>query len=392
MAAARDLEYLRPYCATDRQEQYLDAMIASGGKLRPAARSLGMKHQPLLRAMRKLKERATMAGEGDYFQSPQAIPNPLTLKGTTTLYKDGVQQLQWVKTTADADQREALVRAACEAMAEDVPRLAPLPAPEAVQSALVNVYTMTDCHIGMMAWREEGGADWDLKIAERTLTGCFEDMVRRSPDAETAIIAQLGDLLHYDSLQAVTPTSGHLLDADGRFGKMVQVAIRVLRRLIDVALLKHRKVVLLPAEGNHDIASSVWMRCMFAALYENEPRVEVIQSETPYYAYQHGEVMLGWHHGHLKKPDQLPLLMAAQFAKMWGATVKRYAHLGDKHHLHEKEHSGMIVTQHPTLAARDAYASRHGWHALRSARSITYHAKVGEVSRIVTSPDMLEAG
>ena len=33
---------------------------------------------------------------------------------------------------------------------------------------------------------------------------------------------------------------------------------------------------------------------------------------------------------------------------------------GHRHHTHEftKEFSGMTVTQHPTLAARDAYASR----------------------------------
>jgi len=130
---------------------------------------------------------------------------------------------------------------------------------------------------------------------------------------------------------------------------------------------------------------------MFAALYENEPRVQVIQSESPYYAHQHGETMLVWHHGHLKKPDALPLYAAAEFAPMWGATKKRYGHLGDKHHLQEREHSGMIVIQHPTLAARDAYASRHGWHALRSARSITYHETYGEVGRVTVGPEMLEA-
>jgi hypothetical protein len=88
---------------------------------------------------------------------------------------------------------------------------------------------------------------------------------------------------------------------------------------------KHEKVVVLMAEGNHDMASSVWLRVMFRALYENEPRVEVIDSELPYYCHQHGKTMLAFHHGHLKKNDQLPLLFASQYPEVWGATTKRYA-------------------------------------------------------------------
>jgi hypothetical protein len=171
---------------------------------------------------------------------------------------------------------------------------------------------------------------------------------------------------------------------------MVRVSIRVLRRIVDCALLKHKNVILLIAEGNHDLASSVWMRHLFAALYEHEPRLTVIQRENPYYAYQHGEVMLFWHHGHMRKPDQLPLMAAAEFPAIWGATRKRYGHVGDKHHAQEKEHSGIIIRQHPTLAARDAYASRHGWHALRAASGITYHTKHGEVARHTVCPEMLE--
>lgn len=51
----------------------------------------------------------------------------------------------------------------------------------------------------------------------------------------------------------------------------------------------------------------------------------------------------------------------------------------------------MIVFQHPTLAARDAYAARGGWHALRSATAVTYHRKFGEVGRNSANPEMLEA-
>jgi hypothetical protein len=128
---------------------------------------------------------------------------------------------------------------------------------------------------------------------------------------------------------------------------------------------------------------------MFQALYENEPRIQVIDSELPYYTYQHGETMLCWHHGHLSKNEALPLLFASQFPKVWGNTNKRYIHCGHRHHTHVKEYSGATVEQHPTLAARDAYAARGGWMAERQVSSITYSDKYGQVAKNTVTPEMI---
>jgi hypothetical protein len=128
---------------------------------------------------------------------------------------------------------------------------------------------------------------------------------------------------------------------------------------------------------------------MFALLYENEPRVTVIDSELPYYVIRHGLTMIGWHHGHLKKFSALPGVFAASFATDWGATTKRYIHTGHMHHRHEIEGSGVTLVQHPTLAARDAYAARGGWISERQVTAITYSARYGEVARNTVTPEML---
>jgi hypothetical protein len=319
------------------------------------------------------------------------LRNSLIVIGRSTLLKDGEPVMEWVKESLDRQKVQEAQDAAYAVLAEALPRIEPTAPPSASERSLCTVYTLTDCHVGMLAWRKEGGEDWDLQIAEDTLLGCFEHMIRTSPASELAVLNQLGDFLHFDGLEAATPTSHHLLDADGRFDKVVQVAIRVLRRVITLVLTKHPRVHVILAEGNHDLASSVWLRQMFAALYENEPRVTVEASPLPYYSVEWGKTMLCFHHGHLKKNDQLPLLFATQFAESWGRTTKRYCHTGHRHHLEEKEHSGMIVFQHPTLAARDAYAARGGWHSMRSATAVTYHLNYGEVGRSTASPDMLLA-
>lgn len=388
-----DYQSLRPY-ASPRQLEMLDAMRREGS-VRKAAKALGITDRPVFAALERLRENAARKGWApDHDMTHTAAPG-FTVSGLSTLYNaEGQMLAQWVKTKQGAENAQAALREAAEALAESMPRLKPLRAPTHAIDALATVYTLTDAHVGALAWHEETGADWDLKIAEQTLLGCYESLLSSSPNSGLGVVAQLGDWMHWDSAVgggATTPTSGHALDADGRYTKVVRVAVKILRRMVDLALMKHDRVLILMAEGNHDLSSSVWLRTLFSALYENEPRAKVIDSPLPYYAHQHGKTMLAWHHGHLRKTDQLPLLFAAQFPQVWGGTTHRYAHTGHFHHVEEKEHSGMTVIQHPTLAARDAYAARGGWIAIRNASAITYHREYGQVGRVTTSPEMAMA-
>ena len=376
--------------ASARQAEMLDALMEHGSNAK-AARALGIDKRNFERALERVRRVASVRGWAPEHDLTHTAAPGFAVKGTSTLYdEDGKPRMQWVKTRADDEARLELMREAADALAEDLPRLPKSPSSRHFADDLASLYTLTDAHVGALCWHQEGGADWDLKIAERTLGGCFEMMLESAPASRVGIVAQLGDFLHQDSMSAVTPTSGHLLDADGRFSKVVRVAVQTLRRVVDGALRKHKHVLVLMAEGNHDLSSSIWLRVMFKALYEREPRVEVIDSPLPYYAYRHGKTMLGCHHGHLKKNDQLPLLFAAQFPTIWGETVKRYVHTGHRHHVEEREHSGMTVVQHPTLAARDAYAARGGWIAERRASAVVYHVEHGEVGRTTVTPEMLQ--
>ena len=167
--------------------------------------------------------------------------------------------------------------------------------------------------------------------------------------------------------------------------------MRGIRTLVSMALSRHDHVHLLICEGNHDEASAVWLRHMFTLLYENEPRVSVNESELPFYSLKWGKTFLGFHHGHKVKNEQLPGLFSAQFRQLWGETTRAYLHCGHRHHADEKEYNGATVIQHPTLAARDAYAARGGWIADRAVQAITYHRSYGQVSRTFVCPEMLAA-
>lgn len=385
-------------------EEAVTAVAAAGGSRVDAARALGITDRTLYKRLTAARDdygmaippapKPTTARTREILKMTEpahsAAPEHFHVKGVSSyIGKDGKLRGQWVKTDQNAEERYEMLRAATEALCQEIKPQRRLPKPKGVNADLLSLYTITDYHVGMLAWREEGGADWDLKIAERTLIDCFRHLVNGAPPAKHAVVYQGGDFLHTDGFMPLTPTSKHVLDADSRFPKIVQVAVRALRAIANAALEKHAHVHVIMEEGNHDLASSVWLRALFAALYEKEPRVTVETSPLPYHAYQHGKTMLAFHHGHLTKPDKLPGLMAAQFSKMWGETQYRYGHMGHQHHRYVKEHSGMTVEQHRTLAARDAHASRGGWHADRDAQRIDYHAEFGEGGRGIVTPEMI---
>jgi hypothetical protein len=337
------------------------------------------------------KARLARQGWSPDHDMTKAVPDGFHLKGTSTLYgDDGKQKLQWVKTSIDHERQEQMMLEAVKAMASEIVPTAPLPMPAHTKSKLLNCYVITDYHLGAKSWGEETGADWDVQIAEQLLVDWFGAAIAQAPDAQTGVFAQLGDFLHYDGMQAVTPTSGHLLDADTRFQKIIRIAIGAIRRITAMLLLKHERVILLMAEGNHDLASSMWLRELFAALYDDEPRIEVITRPDPYYCVEHGQTSIFFHHGHKKKLEQLETVFVAKFREIYGRTKYSYAHTGHLHHNVMLERNTMQLEQHRTLASPDSHASRGGWISGRDAKVITYHADRGDVGRIIVSVDMLE--
>lgn len=383
-----------PGLSDEQCQEALDALAAADGNQTRAAAALGMGRETFVSRLRQAQSRAQRkAREGHapgHFDSGVA-PGYLMGKVTVQRGPDGAVERTWERQSPEAAEREAMLRAAVEAMAAEIVPAQPIDAPAHVLAHLLTLYTFTDYHVGMLAWRKEGGADWDVQIAERVGVGAMQAMVAGAPASDTAVVNIQGDFIHWDGLQAVTPTHGHVLDADSRFGRVVDVSIRLIRQLVALALQKHQNVILLICEGNHDLASSLWLRKLFGALYEAEPRVRVHDSELPYYAIEWGKTLLGFHHGHLRKNEALPALFAAQFREQWGRCPKVYIHTGHRHHKDEREHPGCFVIQHPTLAARDAHAARGGWWSERAIKAVTYHREYGEAGSVTVTPEMLAA-
>jgi len=377
--------------ATVRQLEIIDA-INLHGSYKLAGAALGITKSTIQSAIKGVKKKAAVQGFSPEHDMTHMVPDGFLVKGISTYYnKDGVPSGQWVKSNLDNDKLQAMMAEAIEAMKEDIPRVSMMLAPPAANSSILNCYVITDYHLGMLAWSEETkGGDWDIDIAQELIIKWFAQAIQQSPDADTAVFAQLSDFLHFDGMDAVTPASKHLLDVDTRFAKLVRSAIRVLRTVIDMLLAKHQKVHVIMADANHDPVSQIWLREWFSVLYENEPRITVDKSPNPYNAFEFGKTALFFHHGHKRKVTNVSEVFAGQFREMFGRTKYAYAHTGHLHSIDVKENNLMIVEQHRTLAPADAYAARGGWLSGRDAKVITYHINFGEVSRLTINSDMLK--
>lgn len=385
---ARD-ERMLLFCKSDAEKRYVEAFWV-GGSTRQAGRDLDVNQATVSQALKRVMARAAMAGYAPGSDLNHEIPQGFTIKGVSDMRRNSDGLPQWIKYNADAEEQERLLREAIDAFKDELPRVKPTKAPKvAANDDLANCYILTDYHLGMLAWPEETGGEWNTKLAEELLIKWFGAAIAQSPPATVGVLSQLGDFLHWDGKIPETPISKHTLDADTRFPLLVRVAIRALRAVIGMMLKKYPQVHIVIADANHDPASAIWMREWLAAHYENEPRVKVDTSPDTFYCFEWGKTSVFFHHGHRVKPKVVDATFAAKFRKVFGRTEHSYAHTGHLHHFEGKETALMKVEQHPTLAAKDAHAASHGWMAARSASVITYHKEFGDVGRVTLTPEMV---
>jgi hypothetical protein len=372
---------------TYEQWQDCTSALAMHGTKAEAAKVLGLPYETF---------RSRLASGNTRFAGRAGVdgsaPDGYMVKGRSTLYgPDGEIKAEWVKTTADRERLQEMFKAAVDEMAKDLPRVRPIKAPVVDADDLLVVLPVGDHHLGQYSWHEETGDDYDLDIGERLLVGATKDLLNAVPKAGTCVIAFMGDFMDYDSWEAVTPTSRNLMDADGRFPKMVRAAIRCMRHMIEAAAKQFAKVHVIVEIGNHDLASSIFLMECMANIYADNPRITVDTSPRHFHYYEFGVNAIGTHHGHGVKMKDLPLLMATDNPDMWGRTKHRIFWVGHVHHkdTKAKDHTGCAVETLRVLGPRSAWADQRGFRSPREMIAVVYHREFGERTRITVNPDML---
>ena len=326
-------------------------------------------------------------------EPPVPVPPDFLLDRASVMRRgDGSTVVEWSSYSRAASAKwEDVKGAIAEHVAAYVRPAEAIDPPASTDDDRLVVYPIGDPHIGMLAWANEVGESFDLKIAERELCECMAQLVARSPSSTEAIVTNLGDFWHAQDDKQLTPRGGNKLDVDGRAGKVGRVGLSIFRTLVDTALRKHDRVRVRSIPGNHDPQSSFWLPLYLGAVYRNEPRVTVEEGFNPYQYDVFGNVLLGWAHGDGAKLEALGEIMATDEPEKWGAAQFRYWNTGHVHHYSQKELRGCMVDTHRTLAGRDAWHHHSGYRSGRSLKAVTYHRLYGLDSVAVVGIERVRA-
>ena len=321
--------------------------------------------------------------------------NDLAVVGRSTYTdKNGKKGGEWVKTA-----RKPLTYAdLLDVVRESFKRVPVIPAKRGKEKKASNtdfayVYAVGDHHIGMYSWARETGANYDVDIAVKLLRGAIENLTQRAKAKTQAMVVFLGDFLHYDSLEAVTPAHKNQLDSDTRFPRMVNAGIGLVCDCIEALRRVHHSVHVIVEQGNHDPSSAIILREAVAMHYSAARDVSVDDAPGVYHYWQFGSNLIGTHHGDkVKNLQLLPSIMATDRPKAWGQTKYRLYLTGHYHRDMELDMPGCTVRSVRILPPTDAWGHESGFRSRRSMTMLELHREFGEVGRYYVTPEMLEEG
>lgn len=371
-----------PRLSDDLAREAVQAWIDCHRSRRDAAKSLGIPLGTFTHRLEAAKERGMHLSLGAKQIIDTAHLGYGEAKGgwIHNYDEDGkkIGATRWSAPEMEQEDMAERIRSALDG----IPAAEPAEAPARVLSSLLTVYPIADAHIGMMAWGEETGEDYDTKIATQRLKDWMARAIASSPASDTAVILDVGDMTHADDQKNMTPRSGHILDVDTRHFRTLDLTITALAVAIDLALIKHRKVIVRILPGNHN--PQAYMAVMFAIAerYRNEPRCEVQKIPGEFFLMEFGKCLIAAHHGDKAKADRMVMALAADHPEEWGRTRHRFLFTGHLHHTKMEDIGGVTWEQLRAMTARDAYSVAHSYSARAQLQAITYDRDAGEIQRV----------
>ena len=380
--------------ATKRQLEYHNALLKHGTRQK-AAIALGVDASTLSKALVVLAKKAAKSGWAPEFDLTHPVPLGYSVKGASTLYDSttGLPKIQWIKTDRDkADQLEQLEQA-IDNITANVKPFKKVKSPKVSNKDLLVVYPMGDPHIGMYAWHKETGKDFDCDTAREELLKAMQYLSDGAPAAETAVILNLGDFFHADNASNTTTRSSNQLDVDTRWPRVLELGIHAMIDCINLALLKHKNVVVLNEIGNHDTHTATMLSLCLKAWFRNEPRCDIRDTIAKHDYYQFGKVLIGTTHGDTVNAGtrkQLGALMAHDMPVAWGETRFRYWYQGHIHNSNREELVGCLWESFRNLAPNDNWHQSQGYRSGSDMVAIVHHRDHGEVSRLTCNISMVD--
>jgi hypothetical protein len=361
----------------------LEALESHGGVAAHAAKSLGVQAGTFRSRIKLAKERGLHLSEGARNSMNLSGLNGVETKGGWIgVFNDAGVKIgnnQWSAPNSKEAAQKSIIENIANAF--DGIKSFAIPPPVCLDGHHMTVYPLYDMHIGMMAWgRETRGQDFDLKLMKSDLMQSITTVMARSPDSSEALIILGGDTIHVNDHFNETPASGHHQDADGRFEKIIDVAIEAISGAIELVAQKHATVRVLVLRGNHDETSHIVLKAALKQRYRNTDHIEFPvlpkwdKSEIYWQAF--GDVLIVTHHGDKAKPEKLAMI-AADKCPFWSGAKYRVILTGHIHTLKVMDMPGVTHYSLRAFCPPDAYGANFG--GVRGIQAMTFDKAKGLV-------------
>ena len=227
---------------------------------------------------------------------------------------------------------------------------------------------LPDLHIGLLAWAQETGADYDIHIARDAFMRCMSDIVLRCKGRtfKRIYLVTLGDLLHTDN-DAQTTTKGTPQQADGRMAKIFNNALDMLIDGLDI-LGAIAPVDVVYLQGNHDRDSGFMLIKALEMAYRKDDNFSFDTLPNPQKYRLIGCNLIGWTHGDMIHKNMGGWLQD-RARKEYGQSRFAEVHAGHLHSTSRIEYKttyqdgGVVVRHLPTISNASAWEHQQGYPA-----------------------------
>lgn len=216
--------------------------------------------------------------------------------------------------------------------------------------------TYVDPHNGLLAWQNESGENYDLKIAQERFLKCAWDIVNRCKHKKIKriILCILGDVLHTANDNQTTE-KGTLQSVDGRYVKITDTTEATIVNVI--AILKSiAPVEVVWVSGNHSrISEYLVMRSVEKSFSD----VKFDIAPNPIKSIKIGNALIGLAHGDMPKKNITQNV--DREARMIGGIKYIEQHCGHFHSEITTWVNGIIVRYLPCLCSSSAWEHQQGY-------------------------------
>jgi len=368
---------------TQRQIEIRDAYSELGNKA-AVARKLGITRAAVRHQINILERK----GEASWY-SGAIIPEHLKQVKTTVQYDGEGRVIQeWKRLVPQASDFEEFVAALCETVKGIAKPSAFKPAKHVSTGTLFEI-VIADAHIGLYASGEETrDSDYDCDIAKKRMIDAVKYHLSRAGKPEKIVLAFTGDTQHSDTRNNTTEKSGHNLDVDTRFQRVIDYVVAACSECVQMASKVAPDVEVVIVKGNHDWHSAVWLMRVLEATYSKCDNVTINMQRSARKAITWGDNLLVWTHGDGISAQKWGQIIPAEFPKEWGATKYRFLKMG---HIHHKktiapvvvdEQCGLHVEFVEALTSMDSWTAESGFvGSVKGASAFEYHKEKGLMGR-----------